>query len=225
MRKALDAIARRREGLVKYRQAEAIREQELAGALAKLTLTGVLQLFRSQSFPCSQAACARWKTDVLRCGECQNFASYLTFRRSNPTRRRRRWIQLNLDTKGSEWVLQPLGTCEHTTPMQLVLAAAQHQKGCHACWPLRLTVADHVELILPGILSQPVHRYENIDSRNAVLREKARQPCAHTNTFMPRVMCMECSALDEAMGMGGCMCYRCMCFVAWAKGFRPSCVP
>jgi hypothetical protein len=71
------------------------------------------------------------------------------------------------------WMLQSLGTCEHVTPMQLLLTSAQYDASCRSLTSSRMTLAQHLESILPGSLVQPVHRYERIDHRSSVLRGHA----------------------------------------------------
>ena len=150
---ALAAVNRKRTGLKRWLAAEEARELELAHALSQLSLPQVLQALHSQS------TCRRWLFELQRCDGCQN--GYTQF----PVPKRTIWevrqvVQRNLQVGDKCWELQALGTCEHRNPMGLFLYGLGHRsRGCRVCPPAELSIAEHVQQLFPGSLSQPVQKY------------------------------------------------------------------
>ena len=159
---------------------------------------------------------------MLSCDECRNWRPYINYRRSGSVRSRQRWTQLNLRASGPSWSLQAEGVCEHVSPMQLLLAAAKHERNCPACIPQQRTVAEHFDSILPGVLKQPVHRYENIKYHSEILREHSR-PAALTAEMMPHLHPSDPPVQRRyCVFEGGCSLSTCY-FKMWAKGYSRSC--
>ena len=141
-------------GLIKYREAEAARELELACALNSLTPLQLLAIFRVSGNSCESwhAACAH-----RECKKCSPMT------------------QLRLQVSHSEWRLPRAELCEHRTTVGLARAIVSHEEHCPGCAESRhVTIAERLQAssAVPS-LSQPTHRYSKIGWRSTVLRDRA----------------------------------------------------
>ena len=83
-----------------------------------------------------------------------------------------RWSSGTCKSETSGSSNQALGTCERR--MGLFLYGLGHRsRGCRVCPPAELSIAEHVQQLFPGSLSQPVQQYARISWRSSVLRERA----------------------------------------------------
>ena len=141
MRLAVDAIARRREGLLKHRVAEASRARELA--LAIYVNSSLFQYMATMG-----GMCRNGLRDILDCSGCVGQGRQL--------------LQTSLRVSDGTWEIVPAGLCEHRDTKQLVLAAMRHMRACRRCKPAEMNLAEHVERAYPGSLRQPLRNYESI---------------------------------------------------------------
>lgn len=123
-------------GLIKYREAEAARELELACALNSLTPPQLLAIFRVSGNSCESwhAACAH-----RECKKCSPMT------------------QLRLQVSHSEWRLPRAELCEHRTTVGLARAIVSHEEHCPGCAESRhVTIAERLQAssAVPS-LSQP----------------------------------------------------------------------
>lgn len=197
---AVAALNRRRQGLLKFLEAEAARADELAVALSRLSLEQVLRLF-----PHDSLRCERWSSDVFhKCSECCNPAP---FANGLP---RQRWRQLSIQLTPCSLTLQQSVTCEHVSPMAVLLRAAEHQSHCCSCMSARKSIAETLEASFPGRLTQPIHRYEHISWQNSIMRAHAAPPPPCPESPRPNLL----------------TCSQCPCaFLVWAKGLRATLRP
>ena len=105
-----------------------------------------------------------------------------------------RWSSGTCKSETSGSSNQALGTCERR--MGLFLYGLGHRsRGCRVCPPAELSIAEHVQQLFPGSLSQPVQQYARISWRSSVLRERAgligQLPAAFET--LPRITCTSCT--------------------------------
>lgn len=189
----LDAVNRRRQGLLKFLEAEGARALELAQVLSSLSLQDVMQMYEHVTH------CAAWDPSCSHCGvtsiKCHHATSMDGTKYPSRQEETHRLIQLNLRVSDAgTWELRPLGTCEHSNPLGLLLKAAHHETWCTSCKPQQLTIAKRLEEKYPFILSEPVHRYENIGWRDKTLWNHSWPPTL-TSDMMPHMHVGDCGCV------------------------------